>query len=106
MEEVELPIKEERPVSWLKFEERLLRERNKRKDQPLSTTRGDLENWAKECGVPDPLLAITFFHDTGVIIDQGEYSAEPAHCTIVGVCKYYKMHIFVNDVLIIILTMF
>ena len=54
----------------------------------------------------DPLLAITFFHDTGVIIDQGEYSAEPAHCTIVGVCKYYKMHIFVNDVLIIILTMF
>ena len=73
MEKVKLPIKEERPVSWLKFEERLLRERiNREKNQPLSTTREDLENWARQCGVPDPLLAITFFHDTGVIIDQGE----------------------------------
>ena len=27
VEKVNLPIKEQRPVSWLKFEERLLRER-------------------------------------------------------------------------------
>ena len=62
------------PVSWLKFEERLLMERERRQDHPLSTTRVDVKKWADECGVPDFMTALTFFHDTGLVIDQGESS--------------------------------
>ena len=60
------------PISWLKFEEELLRRRSDRKAHPLSTKREEVVEWAEQCGVPDFSLALQFFHDTGLIIDQGE----------------------------------
>ena len=59
------------PASWLRFEERLLRERENKKAHPLST-REEVEKWAEQCGVPHFPTALQFFHDTGLIIDQGE----------------------------------
>ena len=66
-----LPIKEERPVSWLRFEERLFKERQNREKCPLSTT-GELKEWARECEAPEFPLALRFFHDMGLIIDQSK----------------------------------
>ena len=65
-------LKEVSPVSWLKFEEVLLKERESRKKTPLSTTRADVKKWAEQCGVSDFMTALIFFHDTGLVIDQGE----------------------------------
>ena len=65
-------LKEVSPVSWLKFEEVLLKERESKKKTPLATTRADVKKWAEQCGVPDFMTALTFFHDTGLVIDQGE----------------------------------
>lgn len=60
------------PVSWLRFEEELLRRREGRKAQPLSTTREEVKKWAEQCGVPHFPTALQFFHDTGLVIDQGK----------------------------------
>ena len=62
------------PVSYMRFELKLLQMREERKQHPLSTTRKDVEDWTKDCGIGAEGVdtAIQFFHDIRVIVDQGK----------------------------------
>ena len=63
------------PANWIKLEQKLLEMQDEQKDHPLLTTRADVENWARECGITDDeqiKAAIQFYHDIRVIIDQSK----------------------------------
>ena len=65
------------PISYMRFEKKLFEMREERKNEPLVTTRKEVETWAKECGISDDEgvdTAIQFFHDIRVIIDQSKFS--------------------------------
>ena len=61
------------PISWMKFEKKLMDMRSKLSKTPLSTTREDVWPWAKECGMDDKQFqaAMQYYHDIRIIIDQG-----------------------------------
>ena len=66
-------LRENFPTSYIKFEQKLLEMQEKRKDCHLSTRRGELIEWAAECGIIGEegiKTAIQFYHDIRVIIDQ------------------------------------
>ena len=66
-------LRENFPTSYIKFEQKLLEMQEKRKDCHLSTRRGELIEWAVECGITGEegiKTAIQFYHDIRVIIDQ------------------------------------
>ena len=66
-------LRENFPTSYIKFEQKLLEMQEKRKDCHLSTRRGELIEWAEECGITGEegiKTAIQFYHDIRVIIDQ------------------------------------
>ena len=66
---------EDFPANWIKLEQKLLEMQDEQKDHPLLTTRADVENWARECGITDDeqiKAAIQFYHDIRVIIDQSK----------------------------------
>ena len=67
-------LSEDFPTSYIKFEQKLLEMQEKRKGQPLSTSREEVKGWATECGITDLTgieTAIQFYHDIRVIVDQG-----------------------------------
>ena len=67
-------LHEEFPTSYIKLEQKLLEMEEKRKAQPLATTRQEVESWARECGITEQEginTAVQFYHDIRVIVDQG-----------------------------------
>ena len=73
----EMPfIKEDFPISYMRFEKKIFEMREERRNEPLATSRKEVELWAKECGLSDDEginTAIQFFHDIRVIIDQSKF---------------------------------
>ena len=66
------------PANWIKLEQKLLEMQDEQKHHPLLTTRADVENWARECGITDDeqiKAAIQFYHDIRVIIDQSKFKS-------------------------------
>ena len=63
--------KDDLPTSYLRLEHKIFEER---KQQNL-ITRKDVVGWAREYGIDDPTVALTFFHDIGTIIDPSELSS-------------------------------
>ena len=59
------------PTSYLRLEHKIFEER---KQQSL-ISRKDVVGWAREYGIDDPTVALTFFHDIGTIIDPSELSS-------------------------------
>ena len=61
------------PISWMKFEKKLMDMREELHKAPLSTTRDDVWAWAKGCGMDEEefQVAMQYFHDIRIIIDQG-----------------------------------
>lgn len=56
------------PTSYLRLEHKIFEKRKK----TTLTTREEVAGWAREFGVDDPSVALTFFHDIGTIIDPSE----------------------------------
>ena len=56
------------PTSYLRLEAKIFKERKKNN----LISRKEVEGWAKEFGIDDPTVALTFFHDIGTIIDPSE----------------------------------
>ena len=63
--------KDDLPTSYLRLEHKIFEER---KQQSL-ISRKDVVGWAREYGIDDPTVALTFFHDIGTIIDPSELSS-------------------------------
>ena len=56
------------PTSYLRLEAKIFKER---KENNL-ISRKEVERWAREYGIDDPTVALTFFHDIGSIIDPSK----------------------------------
>jgi len=64
------------PISYLRLEQKIFEER---KNNSL-IFREEVEGWAREFGIDDPTVALTFFHDVGTIIDPSKsLSLFPCH---------------------------
>ena len=59
------------PTSYLHLEHKIFQERKQRN----LISRKEVVGWAKEYGIDDPAVALTFFHDIGTIIDPSELSS-------------------------------
>ena len=56
------------PISYLRLEAKIFKERKKNN----LIFRKEVEGWAREYGIDDLTIALTFFHDTGTIIDPSK----------------------------------
>ena len=56
------------PTSYLRLEQKVFEERK----QNTLISQKEVEGWAREFGIDDPAVALTFFHDIGTIIDPSE----------------------------------
>ena len=56
------------PTSYLRLEQKIFEQR---KQNTLISCK-EVEGWAREFGIDDPAVALTFFHDIGTIIDPSE----------------------------------
>ena len=59
------------PTSYLRLELKIFKERKQRN----LISRKEVVGWAREYGIDDPAVALTFFHDIGTIIDPSELSS-------------------------------
>ena len=60
--------KDDLPISYLQLEQKIFEER---KRNTLISCK-EIVEWAREFGIDDPAVALTFFHDIGTIIDPSE----------------------------------
>ena len=63
------------PTSYLRLEHKIFEERK----QSSLISREDVVGWAREFGIDDPDVALTFFHDIGIIIDPSELFINQFH---------------------------
>ena len=56
------------PTSYLRLEQKIFEERK----QNTLLSRKEVIEWAREFGIDDPAVTLTFFHDIGTIIDPSE----------------------------------
>ena len=56
------------PTSYLRLEHKIFEEQK----QSTLISRKDVVRWAREFGIDDPDVAVTFFHDIGMIIDPSK----------------------------------
>ena len=56
------------PTSYLRLEHKIFEERK----QKNLISRKEVMRWAREYGIDDPTVALTFFHDIGTIIDPSK----------------------------------
>ena len=56
------------PTSYLRLEQKIFEERK----QNTLLSRKEVVRWAKNFGIDNPTLSLTFFHDIGTIIDPSE----------------------------------
>ena len=63
--------KDDLPTSYLRLEHKIFEERK----QKNLISREKVMGWAREYGIDDPAVALTFFHDIGTIIDPSKLSS-------------------------------